>query len=440
MFKGKGWIFLIAFSSISFSAIVLAVPGVLDTTFGTGGAVTYNGPINGDDWAIKLTLQKDKKMVAVGTCFNGENLDILVLRYNQDGTLDSTFGTGGAATYNSPANRDDEGQGVALQRDGKIVVAAHSFNGAKWNVLVLRYNKNGTLDSTFGTGGVVTYDTAGNLSYEGHSVAIQPDGKIVVAGDIMDISWNRYWDVLLLRYNSNGTLDNTFGAGGVVTYNGPTDGIDWMPENGNSLALQPDGKIIVVGSTFDWTDWNVLVLRYNKDGTLDSTFGTVGAVTYNSPANRDDYGNGVILQPDGKIVAVGTSFNGASWDLLVLRYDPDGALDNTFGTGGVVTYNGPASSDDYGSGVALQKDGRIVVVGGSTVLGNRWDALVLRYNKNGTLDNTFGAGGVVTYNGSADSDNGAEAVSIQKDRKIAVVGYSHNGVNDDSLVFRLQGR
>jgi uncharacterized delta-60 repeat protein len=250
--------------------------------------------------------------------------------------------------------------------------------------------------------------------------------------------WNVNWDIILIRLNSNGTLDNTFGIGGTVTYNGPSNGVDWIPENGNSLALQPDGKIVVVGSSLNWINWDVLVLRFNSNGTLDNTFGTEGAVTYNSPANSDDFGNGVALQGDGKVVVVGERFSWSSyWDALLLRYNSNGTLDTTFGTGGAVTYNGPSNDDDYAYGVALQKDGKIVVVGGSyyswTSLG---DALVLRYNSNGTLDTNFGTGGVVTYNGPTNGDDCAAGLVLQKNR-IIVVGCTYNGVNNDVLIFAL---
>ncbi len=435
--KRKRFILLIVCFGIFSLTIALPASGALDPIL---GVVTYNGKNNSEDWAIKVALQKDGKIVVVGTTYNGFNWDILILRYNKKGTLDSTFGTGGVVTYNGTANHHDEGQGVAIQPDGKIVVVGHSFNGSKWVAVLLRYISNGTLDSTFGTGGVVTYNRSSpvDLSVEGHGVAIQPDGKIVVLGDTMDLPyWNANWDVILIRYNSNGTLDNTFGTGGAVTYNGPANGVDWMPGNGNSLALQKDGKIVVVGSSYNWIQWDVLLLRYNSNGTLDNTFGIGGAVTYNSPANSDDYGNAVALQGDGKIVVVGESFRWTSyWDALLLRFNSNGTLDNSFGTGGAVIYNGPGNNDDYANGVALQKDGKIVVVGESYNWTSLWDALVLRYSTNGTLDNTFGTGGVVTYNGPAKQDDCASDLVIQKNR-IIVVGCSHNGVNDDVLIFVL---
>jgi len=374
--RGKRSILFIVCLFMSFATLVLAAPGELDPIL---GVVTYNGKNNSEDWAIKVALQKDGKFVVVGTTYNGFNLDILILRYNKNGTLDSTFGIGGVVTYNG--NYHDEGQGLA----------------------------------------------------------IQPDGKIVVLGDTMDLPyWNVNWDIILIRLNSNGTLDNTFGIGGTVTYNGPSNGVDWIPENGNSLALQPDGKIVVVGSSLNWINWDVLVLRFNSNGTLDNTFGTEGAVTYNSPANSDDFGNGVALQGDGKVVVVGEMFSWSSyWDALLLRYNSNGTLDTTFGTGGAVTYNGPSNDDDYAYGVALQKDGKIVVVGGSyyswTSLG---DALVLRYNSNGTLDTNFGTGGVVTYNGPTNGDDCAAGLVLQKNR-IIVVGCTYNGVNNDVLIFAL---
>jgi uncharacterized delta-60 repeat protein len=326
---------------------------------------------------------------------------------------------------------DTQERGWKRMKKGKRVILLVAFLFMVFTVIVLA--APGDLDTTFGTGGVVTYNSPTNHFNYPYGVAIQSDGKIVVVG--YSGKGGTEWDVLILRYNSDGTLDDTFGTGGVVTYNGPANGADWA----QGVAIQKDGKIIVVGYSYNGANNDVLLLRYIKNGTLDSTFGTGGVVTYNSPANNHDLALGVAIQNDGKILVVGQSWNGANWDVLVLRYSKKGILDTTFGTGGVVTYNDPLNKNEYAEGVAIQRDGKIVVVGGSRN-GVNDEVLILRYFKKGILDTTFGSGGVVTYNVSASSNDWAEGVAIQKDGKIVVVGGSNNGVNEDALVLRLLGK
>jgi uncharacterized delta-60 repeat protein len=191
-------------------------------------------------------------------------------------------------------------------------------------MLGIAYAAPGDLDTTFGTNGVATYDS-GNVDH-GWTVLLQPDGKIVVPG----VTFNGTdGDVLVLRYNSDGTLDTTFGTNGVATYDsGNVDHAWW------TAILQPDGKIVVPGVTFNGTDDDVLVLRYNSDGTLDTTFGTNGVATYDS--GNVDEGRTAILQPDGKIVVPGVTFNGTDYDLLVVRLigDAGGSGGSGGGSGG----------------------------------------------------------------------------------------------------------
>jgi len=220
------------------------------------------------------------------------------------GNLDTTFNPpNGFVTYDGGIWRD-YGESVAIQPDGKVVVVGESSNGSDKDVLVLRYNADGSLDNSFGTDGVFTYDGGGGNDYA-ESVAIQSDGKIVVAG------WGRRWDVLLFRYNADGSLDKSFGTNGIVAYEG---------ENGDcvTMAIQSDGKILAAGFTYNGTDADVGVFRYNADGSLDSSFGTNGVATYDS-GSYDEYPWDVAIQSDGNIVVVGEGNNGSNNDVLVLR-------------------------------------------------------------------------------------------------------------------------
>lgn len=338
--------------------------GTLDSAFGTDGIVIYDGG-NGNDCGRLVAIQPDGKIVLTGYTHNGNNYDILTMRLNVDGTPDSSFGNNGIAVYDN-ASRSDKGRAIAIQSDGKIAVTARSKGNSTTIAMILRYNGDGTLDSTFGTNGVVIYEEGlGNDGFR--DVAIQIDGKIVVSGYSKT---DAGYVVLTARYNVDGTSDNTFGTDGVATYDGG---------HGNAgargIAIQSDGKIVVSGGDYNGTDLDVLVLRYNSDGTSDITFGTNGVARYDSGKGNDN-GRRLAIQGGNKIVVTGNTPNGTDGDVLILRYNADGSPDSTFGSNGVVTLN-IVTGKDYGEGVAIQVDGKIVIAGGiSNDTGN--DVMVLR--------------------------------------------------------------
>ena len=244
---------------------------------------------------FSLAAQPDGKVIVAGV--NGLELYYrpLLVRFDSDGVLDTTFGTGGAVTYgNGPFN---EAFSVAIQSDGKALVGAGSG--------LLRYSSDGTLDTTFGVNGRAKYP---HFNTNGYSVAIQPDGKALVAGGNED-------DLVLLRFNTNGTLDTTFGTDGEARYGN---------SSGRSVAIQSDGKPLVVGKREN----DIILLRFNTDGTLDATFGTDGASRYDSGTN--DYGYFVAIQSDNKAIVGGVTryfgdvffdFAYGYGDLLLLRYE-----------------------------------------------------------------------------------------------------------------------
>jgi uncharacterized delta-60 repeat protein len=407
-----------------------AVPGTLDASFNyPNGYVLFNSAANNRDRGAEVAIQTDGKIVVLGHSNNGINDDVLVARYNTNGTLDGTFGTGGFVLYDSGGN--ERGLGLALQSDGKIIAVGYTYVGIQRDVLVLRYNSNGTLDGTFGTGGVVTYSSAGAFTDIGFGVGVQSDGKIVVVGETSN-GINQ--DALVLRYQTNGLLDNTFGTAGVFRYAGPGINMD----RAFAMAIQTDGKILVVGASVVLTKDDVLLFRLNTNGTLDATFGTGGVVTYSGTGDNFDYGNALALQTDGRIVVLGASSNGLAFDILLLRYDADGTLDNTFGTGGVVVYGDAGNLNDYGYGLVIQSDGRIVITGYSQGATSS-DLLAARFRWNGTLDTTFGANGVFTWNGTGNGTDYGQGIALQSDSKLVITGFSHNGVNEDLLVMRLMG-
>ncbi len=234
-------------------------------------------------------------------------------------------------------------------------------------------------------------------------------------------------DVGVLRYNGDGSLDSTFGTGGVVIYGGGKGN-----DSGRLIAIQKDGKIILTGYRYNGKNYDILTMRYNSDGTLDNSFGTRGVAIYDN-ASRNDYGRGIAIQTDGKIVVTARSTGDSTSIAMILRYKSDGVLDTTFGMNGVVTYEGGYGNDGFRD-VAIQADGKIVV-SGYTKTATGFDVMTARYNNNGALDHTFGTTGVATYDGGY-GDDGARGIAIQLDGKIVVSGGYYNGKDMDVLVLR----
>lgn len=377
-------------------------PGPLDPTFGNGGIVTTSIGNGAEGFAV--ALQPDGQIVIAGRSKSGSRTDFALARYTITGTLDATFGSGGVVTTSIGGNYD-VGQAVAIQSDGKIVVVGFSACPLP-RVTVARYTPTGTLDTAFGNGGVVTTPVSSSQD-AGRDVAIQPDGKIVVVGNVGGVDT----DLAVLRYTLDGTPDATFGTGGVVTASVGDSG-------GYAVALQPDGKIVVAGYGDALGGYDIVVARYTVTGTLDAAFGSSGIVITRL-SNWGEIGFGIALQPDGKIVVVGRSEQYYGSDFVVVRYTTAGALDGAFGVGGVVTTSVDVKHEEA-EAVVLQPDGKIVVAGIATAASNKSYFVLIRYTITGTLDTTLSTSGVVTT--PVGGNAAGRAVALQPDGRIVVAG------------------
>jgi uncharacterized delta-60 repeat protein len=397
--------------------------GALDPTFGNGAGYVQTSPTNNTDTATSVLIQPDGKIIAVGDTYSigsGHigSFGVGLVRYNTDGSLDMSFGNAGIANV-GPGVSDFfihaalyPTEGTA--NDGKIVVG-----GLYGSFSIARINPNGTLDTSFGSKGIATAPFAASNNAEGvFFQVIQPDGKIVALGQTAD---NTHGE--LARFKPDGSLDPTFGQGGMVT--GPV--LDPY-----SLLLQADGKLVMVGAPNAQTN-GLELARFNADGTLDTSFGSGGIVTNSSFGFQAVAG---AIYPvagtanDGKIIVEG----GARVEMA--RYNPDGSLDSTFGNGGLATTpSGQISADYYNSqGVAIQADGRIVVSGDAHPP-NASGITTARYNVDGSLDSTFGSGGIVTN----ETSGRGHAVALQSNGATVVAGTSSNGKYSDYIVARFLG-
>jgi uncharacterized delta-60 repeat protein len=401
-----------------------AAPGDLDPSFGDGGIVTTAFPDGHAHGSAVAVLPNGKIVVAGDSIVPSAGNDFALARYLPDGSLDPVFdGDGRAVTDFS--GFADVATGVALQPDGRIVAAGRTGDGS---FAVARYRRDGTLDPTFdGDGRVVTDFGAFDL---GEDVVLQPDGKIVVAGtSIVDDLPGGPW--ALARYNPDGSLDPTFGSGGKVL----TD--FGAPSNVAAVALMTDGRIVAAGDTSLLDDsYDVALARYLANGSLDATFDGDGKVVVDFGAGNSDGASDLVVQGDGTVVVAGTvDVSGAGEpDFLLARFGLDGALDTEgvdpsldapFGSGGKVITD-VAGYDEAGA-IAIEPGGKLLVAGGATpdLSTTPFDFAVARYNLDGSLDTTFGAGGVVT------TDFGGEAfangIAVQPDGAIVAAGLAWIG-------------
>ncbi len=376
--------------------------GVLDTSFDSDGKVItdlFSTPTTkySDDHATSVVIQSDGKIIAAGssrTDVNGITIpnfeastawtwwNVALARYNTDGSLDSGFGTGGRVEIDvANASTADAIYEIALQTDGKIVAVGYTMSGLNNRFLIMRFNSNGTLDTTFNTTGYRIEHFTENTLEHAHAVAVQPDGNIVVAGT--GVRPDGKYTISILRLTSAGLLDSTFsGDGKLVQLVGGNSG-------GYNVVVDSNSKILVGGYTRDIAlDTNIFALvRYNSNGTLDTTFDTDGIVSTSFAGTLSSSIRGLVLQADNKIIAYGHAEVGSS-DLVIARYNPDGSLDTTFDSGdGMVRTD--LSQYDNATNVALQTDGKILASASRRSDDNTYTMLaVLRYGAE-TVDLTM---------------------------------------------------
>jgi uncharacterized delta-60 repeat protein len=400
--------------------LLLAQGGTLDNTFNTSGYRT-EGIGNGDDNGNAVAIQPDGMIVVAGESHNGNDFDIAVVRFTYSGEPDNTFGTNGKVTVNL-GNIYDTGKAVAIQDDGKILVAGSFLsNGGGFKMCLVRLNADGSYDDSFGANGIDSF-SVGTGSAQANAITIQDDEKIIVAGSSTNGS---NLDFTVVRLNSDGSMDAAFGSNGVAII-----GVGNADDYANAVTLQSDNKIVAAGKSGNNPD--IAVIRLNEDGTLDNSFSNDGKVTTN--VNGNDNAFAVAIQTDGKIVVCGEAFDGVTYDVSVVRYTETGALDNSFSNDGKVT-TALGSTYEGGYAIAVQQDAKILVCGKTSTTNTADNVALLRYNSDGTLDTGFGNSGKVSTDISGHGDASFGLV-LQNDGAIVVAGYSNNGANNDFLVMR----
>jgi uncharacterized delta-60 repeat protein len=396
--------------------------GALDTCFDGDGRVTTRVTTEnstGVDLGQAVAVQADGKILAAGVADrDNSNSDskFAVVRYNKNGSLDTSFDGDGIVITNFVASNltREEAKGIAIQTDGKIVVAGYAeLNTNNFAFALVRYNTDGSLDTSFDGDGKAVFDLAGNID-EGNALVIQPDGKIVVAGDSRS---DRVYPIVA-RFNPDGSLDNTFDTDGWATFD-PMNNI-------NAVALASDGKILVAGNSGIFLS----VARLNANGSLDTNFGTSGIAKFTAD-NHFDEAYALAVEANGKILAAGFSQTSQSLCAALVRFTSGGAIESSF------VNCGESPGDMTINSMALQPDGKIVTAGYGGLFPSQ-SFQIVRYNTNLSVDGTFNGTGTVRVK-FADGNNeeflNASAVAIGRDNKIVAVGATRDNVQATSAKF-----
>jgi uncharacterized delta-60 repeat protein len=437
-------------AALGIAASVAAFDGELDPGFGGDGIVVTNTPSNAYDRATDVIVDTDGRVVVAGWTGATGGMpaiaDFLVARYDSSGQLDDQFSSDGLAS--APVGTgDDTAAALAEQDDGKLVVvgAADTGDGTS-DLAIARFNEDGTLDPGFdgdsGSGnGVVTIASApgGDSDIYANDVAIQADGKIVVAGAAdMDTTDAEDYDMVVARLNTDGTLDDTADADTMVSFD--TDGIattDFTGAGGfdgaNAVAIQDNGLIVAAGDASpDTGDSDAGFARYTTQGLLDGTFdgdaGNGNGKVLVDFAGSSDSAIDLTIQEDGLLLAAAAA--GGSVGVTRLQ-SAGGALDDALaGDGTVVSSFGSGTSSAVVEAVDVPSDGRIVVTGTATV-GTNVDFAFARYMPDGALDDDFGGDGTVTRGESSTIADRAHGAALTDEDKIVAAGFMANDAPTD---------
>jgi uncharacterized delta-60 repeat protein len=446
--KGRKFMFyhakLLLFVILVFGTVtqIFAAAGDLDLSFGEDGIVNTDSG-NTSESLIDLAVQTDGKLVAIGYSGTGggANQRIVIVRYNVNGTIDTTFGTSGRVII--PQRMPGQ---IALQPDGKIVFVSPYGASPFANFYVGRLNTDGSFDTTFGGTGTINLNLRGTDDRANY-VKVQPDGKIMVGGTSSRALSGSVDDAALVRFNPNGSLDTSFDGDGKLFSTVAPQG---QTESRFRFIFQPDGKILHVGGLISYDMNNqyalqeFLVVRYNPDGSLDTTFDTDGVVVtrFDAPqSTRTDAGGGsVVLQSDGKIVVAGTAYlhnapNSAM--VAVARYNTDGSPDSSYGSGGKALISYSSSTVSTANEIEIQADNKIVIAGNSSSNSSS-NPTVARLGTNGSLDTSFSGDGWNVVTGPPNSSSSANSIVIQPGGKIVIGGHNYWFNDTEFLLARFE--
>ena len=446
-------IFLLCGSKIQ----IFAAPGSLDTTFNPGGVKpgtkTFQiDPAELTSYGYSVAMQSDGKIVVAGFVDMGLGIGkFAVARLNPDGSFDTSFnqfgveGQPGTASTKIDNNDFSQANAVAIQANGRIVLAGETVSAGDYKIALARFYADGTLDTTFNAGGIrhgtISIEIENNTFSVAKSVAIQKDDqKIVVCGITRDVS--NVIKFAVARFTTTGELDTSFNNTGVNQGTASTTIDNNNRNSGYSVTIQQDGRIVLAGYTTPVTGTNrFAVARYTTNGIIDTSFNFGGVQQgTNSVAvdnNTSSACTSLALQTDEKIVTGGYTIDaGGAKKFALARFNTDGSVDtsnfNSSGSNpGTVSTTVESNTNCSGNSVAIQKSGKIVIGGAVNLSAGNTNFGLARFKTDGIIDTNFNAGGVQKGTVSTPVDNNinnqANSITIQDDGKIVLAGYSGSG-------------
>lgn len=421
---------LLFFFVISILQLTLFAQGNLDVNFGNNGLVTTQIG-NSESKSFDVKLQSDGKIVIAGyTYSNITGYDFVCARYNVNGQLDNTFGDNGITTIDLQGGSDDKAKSLEIDLDNKIVIVGSSDNGSLQGGALVRLNEDGSLDSSFGNNGITIHEqqtSTWDYAIEYNVVRIHyASGKIVTGGTKYFTGQRSF--IIISKFNDNGTMDSSFGDDGNAEYTGipinEVNGVEWVLED---LKLKPNGKITAVGWINEVGDGNLLdgdhyMCRFNSNGTIDNTFDTDGQ-DYSVVTTGDDESHSMYLNPDDSFLVVGsTKWTANDHRTYFAKVNSSGS---SFSNYGWIQLS--ESSKDIGYSLDKDSEGRYLI-GGSTSIDDISSFFLVRINSDNSIDDSFGENGLITTSFGANTFSKAFGMVIQPDNKIILVGYSDNKI------------
>lgn len=369
------------------------------------------------DNAYGIAVQPDGKILVAGASFNGKDQDAVLLRFFPDGTLDTRFGFGGVATYDSKKG-DDKAYSLAVWWDGRIFLSGETSNGKDSDFALWRFSSDGKLDRKYGVNGVARADF-GKGDDVALSMVLQPDGKIILGGTALGKDDK---DFAMAKFIREGAPDISFGQNGMMITS--LQDIQARPgdESGYGIITLPDGRIIQVGSSEIGGQSVMSLLRYFGDGRLDKKFGKKGAVFPSFPGMQT-FAYGTALDSQQRLVVIGSVKKDNKRDLVILRILSNGDIDTEFGDYGKTVIPLPGTANVL-YGIAFD-DKKRIVVGGGIGSADRMELVTARLTEQGKIDTTFGHNGVLTF--SDGKYDVAFSVGVQPDGKILSAGVTKQG-------------
>lgn len=418
--------FILTLIMASFFGVRAQAPGTLDETFGNGGLSIFDATGSGKgDQVHDIMALSDGKILVAGPAQNSGNQFFTVVRYNEDGTLDATFGNNGVVSFNPTGFYGNFPKEIALTNDGAYLIGGYVYNpngSPSTNYILVKLNTDGSFDANFGNNGVVIGPSTQNPVFQISTMKIDAEGKIFAAGFVNDPD-----KAAIMKFNEDGSVDTSFGNNGVAVYDG------YEISAAEDICLQEDGKILIGGMWVGDGHNIAFFARFNANGTLDTAFGNNGGVelTVGNYYTGQSFTTAIDVDKEGNVVAAGhfwVANEPLQYDIFVTRYDNNGVLDTSFGNNGINILRPTQGASNYISDMVVASDSTIYLSGRICVYYTTFDFLALGLDKNGALNANFANNGIFIYHDPANLEVDAAAIDITYDNKL-VIGGSHSDSN-----------